>query len=152
MAPWPPVVEAARSFRGKFGREPGDGDEAQAGVDQAAQDEDHASYAFGAQFAEVRVHADTGEIRVPRLLGVYAAGRILNPTLARSQFLGGMVWGLSMALHEQSIVDPRFGHVINHDFAGYHIAAHADVRDRGPQVDLRDATEVIPRDVQRPEL
>jgi xanthine dehydrogenase YagR molybdenum-binding subunit len=75
----------------------------------------------------VAVHADTGEIRVPRMLGVYAAGRILNPTLARSQFLGGMVWGLSMALHEQSIVDPRFGHVINHDLAGYHIAAHADV-------------------------
>ena len=85
--------------------------------------------AYGAQFAEVAVHADTGEIRVPRLLGVYAAGRILNPQLARSQFLGGMVWGLSMALHEQSIVDPRFGHVINHDLAGYHIAAHADVRE-----------------------
>ena len=85
--------------------------------------------AYGAQFAEVAVHADTGEIRVPRLLGMFAAGRILNPTLARSQFLGGMVWGLSMALHEQSVVDPRFGHVINHDFAGYHIAAHADVRE-----------------------
>ncbi len=50
-------------------------------------------------------------------------------TLARSQFLGGMVWGLSMALHEQSVVDPRFGHVINHDLADYHIAAHADVRE-----------------------
>jgi xanthine dehydrogenase YagR molybdenum-binding subunit len=82
---------------------------------------------FGAQFAEVRVHADTGEIRVPRLLGVFDVGRVINPKTARSQLLGGMTQGLSMALHEHSVLDPRFGHVINHDFAGYHIAAHADV-------------------------
>ena len=85
--------------------------------------------AFGAQFAEARVHADTGEIRVPRLLGVFAAGRIINPRTARSQFIGGMTMGLSMALHEQSVMDPRFGHVVNHDFADYHIAACADVGD-----------------------
>jgi xanthine dehydrogenase YagR molybdenum-binding subunit len=83
-------------------------------------------YAFGAQFAEAHVHADTGEIRVPRLLGVFAAGRIINPRLARSQFSGGMTMGLSMALHEQSVLDPRFGHVINHDLAEYHIACCAD--------------------------
>jgi xanthine dehydrogenase YagR molybdenum-binding subunit len=84
-------------------------------------------HAFGAHFAEVRVHADTGEIRVPRLLGVFDAGRIINPKLARSQLLGGMTWGLSMALHEQSVLDPRFGHIVNHDFAEYHIATNADV-------------------------
>jgi xanthine dehydrogenase YagR molybdenum-binding subunit len=84
-------------------------------------------YTFGAQFAEVRVNEDTGEVRVPRLLGVFDAGRIVNPKTARSQLLGGMTWGLSMALHEHSIMDPRFGHVVNQDFAGYHIAAHADV-------------------------
>ena len=84
-------------------------------------------YTFGAQFAEVRVNKDTGEVRVPRLLGVFDAGRIVNPKTARSQLVGGMTWGLSMALHEYSVVDPRFGHVINQDFAGYHIASHADV-------------------------
>jgi xanthine dehydrogenase YagR molybdenum-binding subunit len=84
-------------------------------------------HAYGAQFAEVRVHEDTGEVRVPRLLGVFAAGRIINAKTGRSQLLGGMTMGLSMALHEQGVVDPRFGHVVNHDFAGYHIAVNADV-------------------------
>jgi xanthine dehydrogenase YagR molybdenum-binding subunit len=84
-------------------------------------------HAFGAQFAEVRVHEDTGEVRVPRLLGVFAAGRIVNPKTARSQLLGGMTMGLSMALHEHSVLDPRFGHVVNHDLAEYHIATNADV-------------------------
>jgi xanthine dehydrogenase YagR molybdenum-binding subunit len=123
------VVQAARAFRGKFGRDPGDGDEAEGRADQAAQDEDHAAYAFGAQFAEVRVDADTGELRVPRLLGVFAAGRIINPRTARSQFLGGMTMGLSMALHENSVWDPRVGQVANHDLAEYHIAVNADIGD-----------------------
>src|SRR6266571_3284725 len=83
-------------------------------------------HAFGAQFAEVRVNEDTGEVRVPRLLGVFAAGHIVNPKTARSQFLGGMTWGLSMALHEASVLDPRFGDYVNHDFAEYHIATNAD--------------------------
>jgi xanthine dehydrogenase YagR molybdenum-binding subunit len=84
-------------------------------------------HAFGAQFAEVRVHEDTGEVRVPRLLGVFAAGRIINLKTARSQMLGGMTMGLSMALHEASVLDPRFGDYVNHDFAEYHIATNADV-------------------------
>jgi xanthine dehydrogenase YagR molybdenum-binding subunit len=88
-----------------------------------------ARYAFGAQFAEVQVDADTGEVRVPRLLGVFAAGRIVSPAQARSQLIGGMTMGLSMALHEESAMDPRFGDYPNHDLAGYHIAAHADVQD-----------------------
>jgi xanthine dehydrogenase YagR molybdenum-binding subunit len=87
----------------------------------------YSMHSFGAQFAEVRVHHATGEVRVPRLLGVFAAGRIVNPKLARSQLLGGMTMGLSMALFEDAVVDPRFGHVVNHDLAEYHIAANADV-------------------------
>jgi xanthine dehydrogenase YagR molybdenum-binding subunit len=83
--------------------------------------------AYGAQFAEVRVDEDTGEVRVPRLLGVFDTGRIINPKTARSQLLGGMSMGLSMALHEGSVVDARFGHVVNQDFAEYHIATNADV-------------------------
>jgi xanthine dehydrogenase YagR molybdenum-binding subunit len=89
----------------------------------------HARYTFGAQFAEVRVDAGTGEVRVPRLLGVFAAGRIVAPAQARSQLIGGMTMGLSMALHEESAMDPQFGDYSGRDLAGYHIAAHADVLD-----------------------
>ena len=86
-------------------------------------------HAFGAQFAEVRVDLDTGEVRVPRLLGVFAAGRIMDETLARSQFVGGMTMGLGMALMEETVVDERDGGFLNHDLAQYHVAACADVQD-----------------------
>jgi xanthine dehydrogenase YagR molybdenum-binding subunit len=78
---------------------------------------------------EARVDIDTAEVRVPRMLGVFAAGRIIDATLARSQFIGGMTMGLSMALFEESTLDPEFGDFPNHDLAGYHIATHADVAD-----------------------
>ncbi|HVV20413.1 MAG TPA: xanthine dehydrogenase family protein molybdopterin-binding subunit [Pseudonocardiaceae bacterium] len=123
------VVEAAREFRDKFGTDPEDGDHASGSVNGHPADSGYAKYAFGAQFAEAWVHAVTGEVRVPRLYGMFAAGRIINPRTARSQFIGGMTMGLSMALHEQSVLDPRFGHVVNHDLAEYHIAANADVPD-----------------------
>jgi xanthine dehydrogenase YagR molybdenum-binding subunit len=96
-------------------------------AEDVAADERLERHAFGAQFAEVHVDADTGEVRVPRLLGVFAAGRILNPLTARSQLIGGMTMGLSMALHEESILDREFGDYLNHDFAQYHVAACADV-------------------------
>ena len=73
--------------------------------------------------------AVTGEVRVMRLLGLFGAGRIINPLTARSQLIGGMTMGLSGALFEDSVIDPRFGNVVNNDLAGYHIAAHADVVD-----------------------
>jgi xanthine dehydrogenase YagR molybdenum-binding subunit len=123
------IVAAARAFRARHGADPADGAEIEAGMPENPDAEQFAIHSFGAQFAEVHVHADTGEIRVPRMLGVFSAGRIVNPRLARSQFIGGMTMGLSMALHEHSVVDPRFGHVVNHDLAGYHIAANADVGD-----------------------
>jgi xanthine dehydrogenase YagR molybdenum-binding subunit len=123
------IVEAARSFRDKFGADPDDGDEAEGSVGPNEAAERFQMAAFGAQFVEAWVNADTGEIRVPRLLGVFAAGRIINPRTARSQFIGGMTMGLSMALHEKSVMDPRFGHVVNHDLAEYHITSCADVGD-----------------------
>ncbi len=86
-----------------------------------------AMHSFGAQFAEVKVHTGTGEVRVPRLLGIFAIGQMINAKTGRSQLLGGMTMGLSMALHEHSVVDPRFGHVVNHDFAEYHIPTNADI-------------------------
>ncbi|MGN5374134.1 MAG: xanthine dehydrogenase [Sphingomonas hengshuiensis] len=82
---------------------------------------------FGAHFVETGVDADTGEIRVRRMLGVFAAGRILNPKAARSQILGAMTMGVGAALTEELVVDPRMGGFINHDLAEYHVPTHADI-------------------------
>ncbi|MFY1688611.1 xanthine dehydrogenase family protein molybdopterin-binding subunit [Plantactinospora sp. WMMB782] len=84
-------------------------------------------YSFGAHFVEARVDVDSGEIRVPRMLGVFAVGRVVNPTTARSQLIGGMTMGLSMALHEEGVLDQRFGDWVNRDLAGYHVSVCADV-------------------------
>ncbi|GHO90473.1 xanthine dehydrogenase [Reticulibacter mediterranei] len=126
------IMDAAQKFRATLygelgGRLPEGGLEVRGGLERSPYAGQYAMHSFGAQFAEVRVHMDTGEIRVPRMLGVFAAGRIINAKTARSQFLGGMTMGLSMALHEQSVMDPRFGEYVNHDFAEYHIATNADV-------------------------
>src|SRR3954449_5786186 len=86
-------------------------------------------HAFGAQFADVRVAADSGEVRVSRMLGVFAVGRVINPKTARSQFVGGMTMGISMALHEESVMDRAFGDYLNHDLAQYHVPAHADIEE-----------------------
>ncbi len=83
--------------------------------------------AYGANFAEVSVDMDTGEIRLRRMLGVFAAGRILNDKLAKSQAVGAMIWGVGSALHEAAILDPRYGCFVNHDLAEYHVPAHADI-------------------------
>jgi xanthine dehydrogenase YagR molybdenum-binding subunit len=84
-------------------------------------------HAFGAQFVEVRVDADSGEVRVPRVLGVFAVGRVINPKTARSQFIGGMTQGLGMALQEESVMDRGFGDYLNHDLAQYHVPVNADI-------------------------
>ena len=85
------------------------------------------AWGFGAQFAEVRVHAATGEIRVAKLLGAFSAGRILNPRLARDQLVGAMVGGLGSALLEATVIDPRTGGYVNRDLAEYHLPVSADV-------------------------
>jgi xanthine dehydrogenase YagR molybdenum-binding subunit len=123
------IVAAAQAFRAEHGADPRVGDEARADTPEDAADQSYALHSFGAQFAEVRVDAVTGEVRVPRMLGVFNVGRIVNPITARSQLIGGMVMGLSMALHEQSVLDPRFGHIVTHDLAEYHVPTNADVRD-----------------------
>jgi xanthine dehydrogenase YagR molybdenum-binding subunit len=78
-------------------------------------------------FAEVRVDADLGEVRVARLTAAYANGRILNPLLARSQFVGGLVWGIGMALHEATLTDAPSGRIVNDNLADYLIPVHADM-------------------------
>ena len=82
---------------------------------------------FGAHFVEVGVDAMTGETRVRRISGVFAAGRILNPKSARSQVIGAMVMGVGSALMEELVVDKRFGYFVNHDLAEYHVPVHADI-------------------------
>jgi xanthine dehydrogenase YagR molybdenum-binding subunit len=84
---------------------------------------------YGAHFAEVGVDADTGEVRLRRMLGVFTAGRILNEKTARSQAIGGMIFGVGAALEEGMILDSRFGYFVNHDLAEYHVPVHADVPD-----------------------
>jgi xanthine dehydrogenase YagR molybdenum-binding subunit len=121
------VVAAARAFRDEHGSEPGPGSQTTTEMPENPDLDGFKVHSFGAQFAEVRVSVDTGEVRVPRMLGVFSAGRIINPRTARSQLIGGMIMGLSMALHEESVVDPRFGHVVTHNLADYHVATHADV-------------------------
>ncbi|MBE3637640.1 xanthine dehydrogenase family protein molybdopterin-binding subunit [Mangrovicoccus algicola] len=99
----------------------------EASIEAGETSESHFSSGFGAHFAEVAVHAYTGEVRVRRMLGVMAMGRILNEKTARSQALGGMIWGIGSALTEEMVHDPRTGHVVTRDLANYHVPAHADV-------------------------
>lgn len=95
--------------------------------DEIDAQRDFARMAFGAQFAEVEVDIDTGEVRVRRMLGVFGIGRVMNPRLARSQLIGGMTFGLGMALMEAGNTDLEFGGFSNHDLAEYHVPVCADI-------------------------
>ena len=86
----------------------------------------YAFYSFGAVFAEVRVDAETGVVRVARLCGVYDCGRLINPRTARSQLMGGMIFGLGAALTEESLFDPVNGLPVVRNLADYHVPACAD--------------------------
>jgi xanthine dehydrogenase YagR molybdenum-binding subunit len=94
--------------------------------DPAAQST-YAMHAHGAVFAEVKVDPDLGQMRVTRLIGAFAAGRIINPRMVRSQLCGGMIWGVSFALYEQAIMDATSGRPMNANFAEYHVPVNADV-------------------------
>ena len=89
--------------------------------------ERYAMHAHGAVFAEVKVDPDLGQIRVTRLVGAFAAGRVINPRMVESQFFGAMIWGLSFTLHEKAEVDSRTGRIMNADLAEYHIPVNADI-------------------------
>ncbi len=95
----------------------------------ARQMRKYVSYTHSAVFAEVRVDEELGIVRIPRIVCAAAAGRILNPKTARSQILGGVVMGIGMALHEEAMTDHRLGKIMNHNFAEYHVPAHADIAD-----------------------
>ncbi|ENZ78980.1 MULTISPECIES: xanthine dehydrogenase family protein molybdopterin-binding subunit [Ralstonia] len=97
-------------------------------------------HSFGAVFAEVHVDADLGVIRVSRIVGSYGVGRLLNAKTGRSQLMGGIVWGMGMALFEESLLDPRYGRIVNNNLAEYHVPVNADV----PDIDILVLDEADP--------
>ena len=97
-----------------------------AGADQDAQKR-YAMHAHGAVFAEVKVDPELGQIRCTRLVGAFAAGRVINPRLVRSQYFGGMIWGVSFALHEEAVMDHRSGRPLNANLGEYHVPVNADI-------------------------
>ena len=103
--------------------------EATAKSEPGAEEEEHAMQSFGAVFAEVHVDPDFGEVRVQRIVGAYGVGNILNAKTARSQLLGGIIFGVGMALLEETVPDLRTGRVMNADLAEYHVPVNADIHD-----------------------
>jgi len=108
-------------------------------IDPVAQS-NYAMHAHGAVFAEVKVDPDLGQIRVTRMVGAFAAGRVINPRMVRSQLFGGMIWGMSFALHEEAVTDPRSGRILNANLAEYHVPVNADV----PSLDVITVDEHDP--------
>lgn len=100
----------------------------------------HSSHSFGAQFVEVRVDPDFGEVRVSRVTGVFGVGRAMNMKTLSSQLSGGIVWGLGMALMEETLYDPNTARVVNADLGEYHVPVNADV----PDIDVRVVDEFDP--------
>jgi xanthine dehydrogenase YagR molybdenum-binding subunit len=115
----------------------GKGLEATGHIKPGKQEKETTQASFGAHFAEVAVNAVTGEVRVRRMLGSFAAGRVLNAKTARSQCLGGMTFGIGAALTEDLIHDLRTGKLVNHDLAEYHVPVNADI----PQMDVHFVDE-----------
>ena len=100
---------------------------AQAQAKPGPEEEHYASRSFGAVFTEVRVDLALGVIRVPRIVAAYSVGRLLNAKMARSQLQGGIVWGVSQALFEESMLDRRYGRFVNGNLADYHVPVNADI-------------------------
>ena len=105
-----------------------------------AEDKDYSMNTFGAVFAEVHVDRDLGIVRVARVVGRYGCGRIVNAKTAHSQLLGGVVWGIGMALSEESVLDVRRGRFVNANLAEYHVAVNADIA----EIDVEFVPEVDP--------
>ena len=105
-----------------------DGLEAE-GASEAQTASAFSGMAYGAVFVEVGVDPDLGLVRVRRVVGAFAAGRIVNPLLARGQYVGGLIGGIGMALHEQTLTDRASGRILGDNFADYLIPVHADMPD-----------------------
>jgi xanthine dehydrogenase YagR molybdenum-binding subunit len=118
----------------KKGKVPARGVEAEGAIGYMGTDPNYKNFSihtYGAHFAEVGVDADTAEIRLRRMLGVFSVGRVFNAKTARSQLIGGMIFGVASALMEEMVPDTRTGQFVNHDLAGYLVPVHADI----PEID-----------------
>jgi len=134
------AADRAESYAALLRRAAPQGLEADGAAEPGEAYEKYSQHSYGAHFAEVGVDLYTGEVRLRRMLGVFAAGRLLNPKTARSQLLGGMVWGVGSALHEENVVDQRTGAFVNRDLAAYHVPVHADI----PAVEVEMLSEFDP--------
>jgi xanthine dehydrogenase YagR molybdenum-binding subunit len=103
--------------------------EEESSAKRSEEAEKYAHWAHSAVFTEVKVDEDLGTIHVTRVVSAVAAGRILNPKTARSQVMGGVVWGIGMALEEEGVIDQKFGRIMTHNLADYHVPVNADVHD-----------------------
>ena len=124
-----PVDEAAETYSARLRRAGLESLTATGHSEPGDEAEQYSSAGFGAVFAEVRVDPDFGTVRVPRIVGAYNVGRVINPKIARSQCIGGMVGGIGMALLEQAEWDARLGRVMNANLAEYLVPVNADVTD-----------------------
>ena len=130
------VHRACKALQKKLpdGKVPAEAVEAAGEIASMSEEPNYKNYSiftYGAHFAEVGVDVDTAEIRLRRMLGVFAVGRVLNAKTARSQLIGGMTWGVSSALLEDGTVDTRSGAFVNRDLAEYLVPVHADI----PEID-----------------
>jgi xanthine dehydrogenase YagR molybdenum-binding subunit len=105
---------------------------AEARTEEKAERKRHSGHSFGAPFVGGRIAPDLRQIRVTRCVSAFAAGKILNPKTARSQYIGGMVWGIGLALLEHTARDPRNGRIVTRDLADYHVPVNADI----PELDV----------------
>ena len=138
-AEWTPRGSKKNARRGLYS--------GQVGIVGGAEEE-YTAFAFGAEYAEVRINRWTREIRVPRLYGAFAAGRIMNEKTATSQYLGGMVWGLGHALQEKTEIDPRTGAVMNDNISEYIVPVNADILDIRAMMVPEEDTLVNPAGVK----
>jgi xanthine dehydrogenase YagR molybdenum-binding subunit len=104
----------------------------------------YSMHSFGAVFVEVTVDEDLGEIRVPRVVGVYGVGKLMNMKTGYSQLMGGIVWGISLALFEETLIDGRNGRAVNGNLAEYHVPTNADIQDIDVQIVDEDDPHVNP--------
>ena len=123
------IENRSETLAALVGRAAPDGIYVVGSISPAADARDYSQHTYGAHFAEVGVNQVTGEVRLRKMFGVFAAGRILNAKTAKSQITGGMIWGVGTALTEVNAVDPRYGSFVAQDMAEYLAPVHADIVD-----------------------
>jgi xanthine dehydrogenase YagR molybdenum-binding subunit len=121
------VHEAATQLKRRLGENGGQPTEVSTTTRPGPEQQQYSMHSFGAVFTEVRVDSELGIVRIPRIVTAHGIGRVLNEKTARSQIIGGVVWGIGMAMTEETHIDPRTGRYVNADLAEYYLPVNADV-------------------------